>query len=221
MVAFFSKYKIVFLAEIKALFSIAIFFIGLCLFIVVLGFLGLDTKDSRMMAQTSLSEFLWIVGGLFLTYFTLHLHAHVIILYHVLAFALRKTPVSILSADHESISAEQRDRVAIIWRFTTSPFGSIRCYPWIAFVPESLVEISVSKLPWLGLIILCIQLGLAFLIFKKGTWLFILACVFCFFYFVGYLLQILSASQKFEKQWKNHGAKHAKWPFKYLVERIW
>lgn len=213
MAAFFRKYKIIFLAELKALLYIAAFFIGLCLFIVVLGFLGLDIKDSRMMAQMSLSEFLWVFGSLFLIYFTLHLHAYLIILYHAFAFALRKTPVSILSADHESILAERRDRVAVIWRFTTSPFGSIRCYPWIAFVPESAVKVSVSKLPWLGLVVVVIQLGLTFLIFEKGTWPFILACVFCFFYFGGYLLQILSALQSFEKQWKEHGAKHAKWPF--------
>lgn len=218
MVTFFRKYKIIFLAELEALLYIAVFFVGLCLFIVILGFLGLDTKDTRMMAQTSLSEFLWVIGGLFLTYLTLHLHAHFIILYHALAFALRKTPVSILSADHESILAERRDRIAIIWRFTTSPFGSIGCYPWIAFVPESLVKVSVSKLPWLGLVIVVIQLGLAFLIFKKGMWPFILACVFCFFYFCGYLLQILSTLQRFEKQWKEHGAKHTKWPFKKSVE---
>lgn len=218
MAAFFRKYKIVFLLELQALLSIAVIFTvlftGLYLFAAVFRFLGLDTKDTSMMAQVGLSELLWVIGSLFLAYFILHLHAHLIILYHAFAFALRKIPVSILSADHESILAERRDRAAIIWRFTTSPFGSIGCYPWIAFVPESRAKGSVSKLPWLGPIIVVIQLGLAFLIFETGTWPFILACIFCFLYFCGYLLQILSTLQSFEKQWKEHGAKHTQWPFK-------
>lgn len=218
MGTFFKKHKVIFLAELEALLFITVSFIFLfvCLWLlgVVLGFLGLDTKDKQMMEQLSFSEFFGVIGVLFLIYLVLHLHAHFIILYHALAFALRKIPVAILSADHKSIAAEQRNQVAVIWRFTTSPFGSIGCYPWIAFVPESRAKISVSKLPWLGPIIVVILLGLAFLIFETGTWPFILACVFCFLYFCGYLLQILSTLQSFEKQWKEHGATHGKWPFK-------
>jgi hypothetical protein len=214
MTSFLKKYKTILKAEIKASSLIAAFFLCLILFIFALSFLGLETKDSRMIKHTTLIELVSVVGIVVVAYLILHLHAHLIILYHGIKFTLKKIPFLLLNADDKLILPEQRKYVAIIWRFTTSSFGYTRCHPWVAFVPDSSAEISISKLPFLGALVLALLLSFTFLIFDTGTLLFFLSCCFCFLYFVGYLLQLLSTLQSFKNQWLGHGAKDTKWPFK-------
>lgn len=211
MSPFLKKFKIILASEIKALIVITTIFLGLFLFLAIFSFfssfLGLETKDDQMIKQITLIELVSVAGIIMAIYFILHLHAHLIILYHVVKFTLKKIPFSIWDADHESIVAERRTDVAVLWRFTTSPFGSIGCYPWLAFVPGSSNRISVSKLPVLGLAVSVLLLISCF--FSPRVW----NISFFIFYLSGYLCQVLSGLQSFQNQWQKYGAKVTKWPF--------
>jgi hypothetical protein len=203
--------KTVLKAEIKALFVILCFFGGFLLLLWGTSLLGFETQDSKMLAGTTLAELILWLGIVAAIYLCLHLHAHFIIFYHFMKFTLQKIPFTIRDCEHEAILAQHRPNIAVLWRFTNSPFGSIGCYPWVAFIPDSSNRISVSKLPLLGLAVSALVLVDCFS--APRLW----NISFAIFYFSGFLLQILSGLRSFQNQWEKHGAKPAQWPFEKSV----